>query len=272
MAEITPVPSATVTLVRDTAAGVEVLMMQRNLQSVFVPGMYVFPGGALDAADGAPELNALCSGMADSQASNTLGIPTGGLAYWTAAIRESFEEAGLLIGYDETAGLVALDTPDLAERYRQHRHALNQGTRGLLEILRAERLTLAVDQLVYFSHWITPVSAPRRYDTRFFVAAAPPAQSPLHDNHETISHVWVRPATALDRHRKNDFKMRFPTTRTLEEFAAYDSVGALMAAMRAKRNIPAILPHISRAGGRVLPGEPGYTDIAAPDEQGKWKI
>jgi 8-oxo-dGTP pyrophosphatase MutT (NUDIX family) len=255
---VTPVPSATVTLVRDTDAGIEVLMMQRRLQSSFVPGMYVFPGGAIDAEDHAQDMQALCPRMSDAEASAALGMASGGLAYWVAVIRESFEEAGLLLAYDAQDKLVTLDAPEPVERFRSHRHELNQGKRGLLEVLRAEQLTLAVDQLVYFAHWITPVGSPRRYDTRFFVGVAPPAQAPLHDNQETISHVWVRPRQALDPQRKDEFKMRFPTKRTLEEFAAYDSVGALMQSMRAKRDIPTILPRIKDGGARVLPGEPGY--------------
>jgi 8-oxo-dGTP pyrophosphatase MutT (NUDIX family) len=238
-------------------------MMQRNLKSVFVPGMYVFPGGAIDAEDHASEMQALCPRMTDAAASAALNIERGGLAYWVAVIRESFEEAGLLIAYDAAGRLVTLDAPDLVERYRSHRHELNQGRRGLLEVLRAERLTLAVDQLVYFSHWITPAPSPRRYDTRFFVGVAPPAQAPLHDNLETISHVWVRPRQALEQHKKGEFKMRFPTARTLEEFALYDSVGALMAAMHAKRDIPTILPRVNARGTRVLPGEPGYEEAPA---------
>ncbi len=272
MNELVPIPSATVTLVRDSNAGLEVLMMQRNLSSGFVPGAYVFPGGALDAEDDLPATHALCAGITDAQASGALGIAHGGLAYWAAAIRESFEEAGLLVAYDADGRIVALDEPRVVERFRKHRHALNQGECRLLDILRQEKLTLAADQLVYFSHWITPVSAPRRYDTRFFIAAAPPAQAPLHDNHETISHVWARPGAALDRHRKDDFKMRFPTVRTLEEFAAYSSVDALMQAMRAKRSIPAILPRISKEGARLLPGESGYAEMVARELQGLWKI
>jgi 8-oxo-dGTP pyrophosphatase MutT (NUDIX family) len=272
MSEMTPIPSATVTLVRDAAGGLEVLMMQRNFNSGFVPGAYVFPGGALDDEDSTAAAHALCAGLTDAQASRALGIAQGGLAYWAAAIRESFEEAGLLIAYEAQGRIVALDQPDVAERFRQHRHALNAGERGLLEILRAEKLMLAADQLVYFGHWITPVSAPRRYDTRFFAAVAPPAQEPLHDNLETISHVWVRPAEALDRHRNDDFKMRFPTVRTLEEFAAYASVDALMKAMRAKRDIAVVLPHIRRDGAHLLPGEPGYDELTAREQQGKWKI
>ena len=263
MAEITPVPSATVTLIRDSSAGLEVLLMQRNLKSVFVPGMYVFPGGAVDDADSSAEICGLSSGIDDTKASSTLQVANCGLAYWAAAIREAFEEAGLLLAYDENDRIVALNTQESIERFRAHRHALNHGACGLLEILRAERLKLAADQLVYFSHWITPTSQPRRYDTRFFAAVAPPDQVPLHDNTETISHVWVRPGEALDRHREGDFKMRFPTVRTLEEFAAYDTVDALMKAMRAKRHIPTILPRVPKEGGRVLPGEPGY-DEAPP--------
>ena len=271
MAEIKPIPAATVTLVRDGTNGIEVLMMQRNLNSGFVPGAYVFPGGALDASDNAPEMRALCRGMSDEQASKKLGIDEGGLAYWTAAIRESFEEAGMLIAYDAAQRMVALDTAAAAERFHQHRNGLNQGKRSLLEILRDERLVLAADQLIYFSHWITPVSAPRRYDTRFFAAVAPPAQQPLHDDKETIAHAWVRPSDALDRCQQGSFKMRFPTVRTLEEFAAYDTTESLLRAMREKRDIAHILPRINEQGRRLLPGDPGYEKAVAQELQGPWK-
>ena len=267
-----PLPAATVTLVRDAAHGPEVLMMQRNLKSGFVPGAHVFPGGALDDADDAAELHALCAGMSDEAASRALGIASGGLAYWAAAIRESFEEAGVLVAYDDGRRVIAFDRPDLEERFRLHRHALNAGERAFIDIMREEGLTLATDQLVYFSHWITPVTAPRRYDTRFFIAAAPPAQEPLHDNQETISHLWVRPAEALDRHRAKSFTMRLPTIRTLEELAAYDSVAALMQGMRDKRNIDAHLPRINKSGRYLVPGDPGYEETNSTENQGQWKI
>lgn len=270
--EITPLPAATVTLVRDSARGPEVLMMQRNLKSGFVPGAHVFPGGALDAEDDAPALHALCAGMTETEASRMLGIASGGLAYWAAAIRESFEEAGVLVAYDRDKRVIALDQPDLAEQFRRHRHALNAGERGFIDIMRDEALTLAADQLVYFSHWITPVSAPRRYDTRFFITEAPPAQEPLHDNHETISHLWVRPADALDRHRNKQFIMRLPTIRTLEELAAYENTKSLMHGMRNKRDIDANLPLINRSGKYLVPGDPGYDEIRSTENQGQWKI
>ena len=262
MAETTPLPAATVTLVRDAVGGFEVLMMKRNLKSAFVPGAYIFPGGALDALDSTPEMQALCSSVSDEQASSTLGIAVGGLAYWAAAIRESFEEAGLLLAYDGSRRMVALDEAVVAERFRRHRDALNQGERNLTDIMRDERLTLAADQLVYFSHWITPARSSRRYDTRFFAALAPPAQVPLHDNQETIDHVWISPGDALKRNHQGDFSMRLPTVRTLEELAAYETADSVMRAMRAKRSIPKILPLTNSAGVRVMPGEPGYEELS----------
>ena len=269
--EITPMPSATVTLVRDGGHGIEVLMMERNLQSLFVPGNYVFPGGALDAQDAAPDASGLCAGLDDARASALLGVASGGLAYWVAAIRESFEEAGLLLAYDSAGGIVELIRDDVIERFSAHRRAVDEGSRSLAAIVREEGLRIAADRLVYFSHWITPVGAPRRYDTRFFIAEAPPAQAPLHDNRETISHVWIGSGAALDRHRAGGFKMRTPTVRTLELFAAYDNTASLVKAMRAQRSVPAILPRISRDGRRLLPGEAGYEEAVGTGGRGKWQ-
>jgi len=268
--EMTPVPSATVTLVRDGRHGLEVLMMQRNLQSVFVPGNYVFPGGAVDEQDAAPDASELCAGLDDVQASAALGIAAGGLAYWVAAIRESFEEAGLLLAYAPGGGIVELIRDDMIERFSAHRRAVDEGGRSLAAIVREEGLRIAVDQLVYFSHWITPVGAPRRYDTRFFVAEAPPAQAPLHDNRETISHVWIHPGAALDRHRAGGFKLRFPTERTLEQCVSFDHVASLLKAMRAQRSVPAILPRIGKDGRRLLPGDAGYEEAVGVGGTGKW--
>lgn len=271
MAEITPIPSATVTLVRDTAGGLEVLMMQRNFNSGFVPGAYLFPGGAVDEQDAAPDASELCVGLDDTQASGALGITSGGLAYWIAAIRESFEEAGLLLAYEPGGGLVELLRDDMIERFSVHRRAVDEGGRSLAAIVREEGLRIAVDRLVYFSHWITPVGAPRRYDTRFFVAKAPAAQAPLHDNRETISHVWIRPGAALDQHRAGKFKMRIPTAHTLEQFAGFDRAASLLDAVRAQRVAPAILPRIDKNGRRLLPGDAGYEEAVGSGAMGKWQ-
>ena len=172
MSEKTPMvprPAATVTLVRDAPGGFEVLMMQRNFQSVFVPGAYVFPGGALDAHDASDNIAALCTGLTDAEASRKLGVRSGGLAYWVAAIRESFEEAGILLACDELGDIVTLDDAVRAERFHAYRQRVEHGEHPLSEMLREEGLKLPLQRMTYFSHWITPVGAPRRYDTRFFL-------------------------------------------------------------------------------------------------------
>jgi 8-oxo-dGTP pyrophosphatase MutT (NUDIX family) len=269
MTDITPLPAATVTLVRDGARGLEVLLLQRNFESGFMPGVYLFPGGALDEEDESDEVASLCGGMDDARASAALGVPRGGLAYWTAAIRESFEEAGVLLAYDEQGGLVRLDAPAVRERFVAYRAEVNASGRTVAEMLRTERLTFAVDRLAYFSHWITPAGAPRRYDTRFFIAAAPENQDALHDNRETIHHVWIAPAEALERRRKGTFSMRLPTVCTLEEFAHYRSAGTLIAAMKARTEVRTMMPRINARGERVLPGDPTYEE--AGEKRGAWK-
>jgi 8-oxo-dGTP pyrophosphatase MutT (NUDIX family) len=198
---VTPVPAATVTLVRDGEDGLEVLLLQRNHQSGFVPGHHVFPGGALDGNDESPAIAALCHGLDDGKASAALGLASGALAYWVAAIREAFEEAGLLLAYDADGGMLGIDGSPGCERFREHRRAVDEGARPFADVLREERLRLATDRLVYFSHWITPIGRSRRYDTRFFVAQAPLAQEALCDQRETIGHVWIAPAAALAGYR-----------------------------------------------------------------------
>jgi len=264
-------PAATVTLVRDTARGVEVLLLQRNHQSGFMPGMFLFPGGALDPGDRAASVAARCPGLDDEGASAALGMPYGGLAYWAAAIRESFEEAAILLACDEGGVLVNPREPGRVERFDEYRRKLNAGEQDVGAMLENERLTLAVDRLTYFSHWITPVNAPRRYDTRFFLAVAPEGQEAAADNVEAIHHVWINPQEAVERHHAGEFKMRTPTIRTLEQFAPHATTSALIGAMRSISKIPAMLPRIGPQGERLLPGDPGYDDLARVEAQGQWK-
>ena len=272
MVKVVPaLPAATVTLLRDTARGLEVLMLQRNFQSGFMPGMFLFPGGALDPGDCDPSVLSRCPGIDDAAASATLGLSQGGLAYWAAAIRESFEEAGVLLAYDERGRLVNPREVPRAQRFEEYRRKLNAGEEGLAPMLESEGLTLAVDRLTYFSHWITPERAPRRYDTRFFAAIAPDDQEAAADNVEAIHHVWVNPGQALARHHAGEFDMRTPTIRTLEQFATFPSADALFAGLRAQRAAPAIQPRIGPDGKPLLPGEAGYDEIAAAEAQGKWK-
>ena len=242
--DVRPLPAATVTLVRDTPRGVEVLMLQRSLSLKFMPGVHVFPGGALDPSDDSPVLKARCVGLDDAAASRTLGLERGGLAYWIAAIREAFEEAGILLAYDARGEMVTLDG------------AHDDFTAFVL----AKDLRLATDQLRYFGHWITPVGSPRRYDTRFFLAVAPGNQDVRHDNREAIAHVWVRPREALDLCARETINLRLPTIRTLERFAACTTAAELLSEIASAPEVRALLPRTTRDGRSVLPGEPGYDE------------
>ena len=257
--EIMPQPAATVMLVRDAPRGLEVLMLQRSQALAFMPGVHVFPGGALDAADESPALHALCAGFDDAAASRVLGLARGGLAHWIAAIREAFEEAGILLAYDAAGGIV---TPDeaAAERYRAQRRAFDEGRGDFAEFVLGEGLRLAVDRLRYFGHWITPVGSPRRYDTRFFLAVAPEGQEARHDERETVAHVWVRPREALELCAREAINMRLPTIRTLERFAACATAAELTAEIDAASEVQALLPRFTRDGRSVLPGDPGYDE------------
>jgi 8-oxo-dGTP pyrophosphatase MutT (NUDIX family) len=253
---VKPHPAATVTLVRDAPGGLEVLLLERSKSLRFMPGAFVFPGGALDPADDSPGLHSLCVGLEDAGASRALGMERGGLAYWIAAIREAFEEAGILLAYDRQGRLIELNGP-AGERFRKHRELLDRGRHDAFgDVLRQEDLRVAADRLLYFGHWITPVTAPRRYDTRFFLAAAPASQEASCDRTETVSHVWLRPADALDR--RDELGMRFPTIKTLERFAAFGTVERLVAGIAETPIVRPLLPRITADGKTLLPGEAGY--------------
>ncbi|MGH8664057.1 MAG: NUDIX hydrolase [Burkholderiales bacterium] len=266
---VVPRPAATISIVRDVAGGFEVLMMQRTHSAGFMPGAYVFPGGAIDREDRDPELYALCSGIDDAAASRALGLERDGLAYWIGAIRECFEEAGLLLCYDAAGELVRFEHAETEARFAAHRDSLNAGKVTFADFCRAEHLRLAADRLTYFSHWITPVAAPKRYDTRFFAAIAPQHQQPLHDAQELIDTVWVRPAEALERDRAGTLSLRTPTIATLHQFDAAQDCAGLLCTLGSQKEIRAILPAIGADGGRVLPGEPGYAEAASNPEP-KW--
>jgi 8-oxo-dGTP pyrophosphatase MutT (NUDIX family) len=263
-------------LVRDAprpdGSALEVLMVRRNLRSDFVGGAYVFPGGAVDPLDGGADAEALCYGRTDAEASALLGQPSGGLAYWVAVVRETFEEAGLLLAERPGGpGLLAGDAEEKA-RFAAERLAVNDGSRRFLDLCRDEGVRLAVGDIHYFAHWITPRGAPRRYDTRFFVAAAPPGQVAAHDAGETIAEVWITPEEALARHRSGEIEIIFPTIRNLQAISRFVTSSELLAAAaRASSSVPVIEPRVVADGNGmriVLPGDPGYEDAFAPDPTG----
>jgi glyoxylase-like metal-dependent hydrolase (beta-lactamase superfamily II)/8-oxo-dGTP pyrophosphatase MutT (NUDIX family) len=176
--------------------------------------VHVFPGGAHDKADGDPRVLGRVTGISDAQASARLGLESGGLAYWVAAIRECFEEAGILVAESEQGhALNAARAAALA----QYRAPLHAGRLGFHEVLEAERLVLRGDALAYFGHWITAPGRARRFDTRFFLAIAPPDQPGAHDGIELIDSLWLRPAEALEREARGAMQLVFATRNTLAE-------------------------------------------------------
>lgn len=250
-----PLPAATVMLLRDGDGGFEVLMLERNARSGFVPGAFLFPGGAVDVDDGGPRLAARCRGRDDADASSLLGMAQGGLAHWVAALREAFEEAGVLLAEP------ALEP----ERRSERRWQVDRGVVPFSEVCDEEDLVLATDHVWAFSHWITPVGQPRRYDTRFFVAAEPPGQPASADLNETIAHLWIRPEEALARNAAGRFPLIEPTLqslRTLTRFAsAEDVLDAARSAEQQARQRGA--RWIGPEGARRIP-LPGDPDLDEP--------
>jgi 8-oxo-dGTP pyrophosphatase MutT (NUDIX family) len=256
---VTPREAATVMLVRD-APRLEVFMLRRNLAVEFMGGAYVFPGGAVDADDRAPELLDRCHGRDDSSASTQLGLHAGGMGFWVAAIREAFEEAGVLLARSAATGRpVDLDDPSVADRLDAARRSVGAGERPFLEVVEDEDLWLDAGALHLFSHWITPAASPRRYDTWFFVAAAPEGHAYLHDDSETVGSVWIRPKDALARAERGELEIIFPTMRNLEQLARFATAGELLDAVSASE--PRV---VADAGGAriLLPGDPGYEGVA----------
>ena len=222
-------PAATVLLLRDGSRGVEVLLLRRTIRAVFSPGAHVFPGGAVDEADGDPAVERWCGGFTDADASAALGVERGGLAYYVAAVRECFEEAGVLLARAGASdGWLELSGPT-AERFARLRRQVHDGELPLAELCATAAVELAVDRLVPFGHWITPPGSPRRFDTRFFVTPAPPGQVPSHDRRETTAHGWHRPADVLSAHERGELDLILPTQRTLELIADARDVGGVLA-------------------------------------------
>lgn len=213
-------PAATILLLRETASAPEVFMLQRTSSAVFLPGAYVFPGGALDPDDAGPRAARRLRGLDDAQASARLGLASGGIAFWVAAARECFEESGILLAVDERD--VPVD-PARAAALERYREPLNAGTLLFSEFLERENLYVPAHEIAYYSHWITAPGRPRRFSTRFFIACAPAGQQGAHDRSETVHSVWVSPREAIERDRRKEIELIFPTRSTLSDLAAFRS-------------------------------------------------
>ena len=260
-------PAATVLLVRDGDDGLEVFMLRRTFTAAFASGMFVFPGGKVDEVDASTEIGDICEGLSDEQASSLLGIPSGGLAYWVASIRECFEEAGVLLAHhSDTGDVVRFDDPATADRFEKERENIHDGSLALLDLCRRENLHLSTHNIHYVSHWITPKGERRRFDTRFFVARAPEAQEPLHDDGETIESMWINPHEAIRRHREGDLMLMPPTLANIEFIAAHETADDVITAAAKVGTPTTILPKLKvdkdgRVTGIAMPGDPDYDNL-----------
>jgi 8-oxo-dGTP pyrophosphatase MutT (NUDIX family) len=250
---VTPRPASTVLLLRDSAAReIEVFMMVRHHQIEFNSGALVFPGGSVEAGDTAiAERGELYSGGE--------GCDAAGLSFRIAGIRETFEESGILLARPK--GSTALvDAKRASEIEAAHRTALNERKTSFLDVLVAGDLSLAIDALVPYAHWITPEGMPKRFDTWFFLAAAPPDQLGAHDGRESTDSVWVSPHEALEGGENGRFKLPFPTTRNLIKLGKQPRVAAALDEASGKP-VVTVMPVMTRLnGGRqlVIPREAGY--------------
>jgi 8-oxo-dGTP pyrophosphatase MutT (NUDIX family) len=252
-------PAATVVLVRDTEpSGVEVFVLRRTTNAAFAAGMYVFPGGRVDDVDHAESLEPYCDGLDDATASARLGIEHGGLAFWVAAVLECFEEAGVLLARRRDGGPLTIDE---ADRVKVH-----DGELSMEALCERDGLVLDLTAVRYVAHWVTPVGeGPRRFDTRFFLAAAPDGQEGTHDDAELVHSMWVRPHDAISQAESGALMMMPPTIANLRFVADCADADAALAVADAVGTPPRILPKLRRTtdGSRqvALPGDPDYDDL-----------
>jgi 8-oxo-dGTP pyrophosphatase MutT (NUDIX family) len=260
-------PASTILLLRDTAGPdgkgaddkgrgeIEVFMMVRHYEIDFNSGALVFPGGSVDAGDhdiaGKPELYTGGEGL-DGK---TLG-------FRIAAIRETFEESGILLAKPR-GSTTLVDAKRAGEIEALHRAALCEGKTTFLKILTDNGMLLTLDELVPYAHWITPEGMPKRFDTWFFLAPAPPEQAGAHDGKESTDSIWLSPREALAGGESGRFKLPFPTTRNLIKLGKHRTVRDALDDATGKPVVTVMPVMTKENGGRQLriPAEAGYDGV-----------
>jgi 8-oxo-dGTP pyrophosphatase MutT (NUDIX family) len=257
-----PLAAATVLLVRDRVgtSGLEVFLVERHHEIEFAGGATVFPGGKVHPSDASPALSGRCRGAE--------GLGEAALAVRVAAIRESFEECGVLLARPRTPvpGEALVSAAGLADLWKRYRGALERHELSMEELVRKEELELACDLLVPFAHWITPEGMPKRFDTHFFIVRAPSDQVAAHDGHELVGARWLTPQEALADADAGRRSIIFPTRMNLAKLGRSRSADEAIATARA-HPVVTVLPRIDRgAKGAVLriPAEAGYDIVEAP--------
>jgi 8-oxo-dGTP pyrophosphatase MutT (NUDIX family) len=245
-------PASTILLLRDGREGIEVFMMVRHHEIDFASGALVFPGGSVDATDqGIVDQPGLYAG------SDSFDVTT--LNFRIAAIRETFEESGILLARLRGSSQL-IDAARVGEIAASHRAPLGDGEVTFAQILLQHDLVLALDLLLPYAHWITPEKMPKRFDTWFFLAAAPPEQVGVHDGKESTDSTWLSPREALEGGDNGRFKLPFPTTRNLIRLGKQKSVAAALADAR-QRPIVTVMPVMTKDGDKRqlrIPAEAGY--------------
>lgn len=231
---VTPRPAATLLLLRDAPGGPEILMTRRSLRASFAPGAWVFPGGVVEDGDRLAIRRGLVTVRRDQ--------PGEMLPFGVAALREAFEELGVLLahgGHDSHALARLAKTMDRS----QPDHFLDQ--------LANAGLRLALDELFWLSHWVTDRDLPKRFDTRFFMARMPEHQLPDADRMEQFEPVWINPARGLERHEQGEFNIIFPTIRTLRQLASFQDTEEILAHTLERRNISVSCPRAGWVNGQL---------------------
>lgn len=251
MSESTPIiPAATILLCNDRPEGIETFMVVRHHQIDFASGALVFPGGKVTEEDGSAEIEALCDGL-DT-------VPEGHLSFMVAAIREAFEESGVLLA--RKIGEDRLISRENLEPLDQYRDPLARGELPLLEFLMTHELRLALDTLRHYAHWITPTFMPKRFDTHFYIADAPEGQIALHDGSESVDSVWITAKQLLKEADEGKWTVIFPTRCNLELLAKFDTIEDFRR-WGAEQGIAEILPWIDQRGDTpyiCIPEDSGY--------------
>ena len=259
MSDLAPVrPAATVIVLRDAEHGPEVFLVRRHHAVAFMAGAHVFPGGRVDDSDYAAD-STWCDGAGEARVKLEGVEASASLAFHVASARELFEEAGVLLARDASGQYVSLADPVDHERFAGHRAELNAGRRTLREIVKTERLRLALDALVHYAHWVTPPLDVRRFDTRFFVTRVPPQQAPIHDDGEATESSWIRPADAVAAAGRAEILLPPPTRASLRELERFASVDAAIRWARTRtvyRREPQVTIEADGTRRMVLPGDP----------------
>ena len=248
-------------VLRDAPRGPEAFLVRRHEGHAFMGGAHVFPGGRVDAADRAADAS-WCDGL-DVAEQQLSALPVADArAYYVAAARELFEEAGVLLARTRSGAFVSLAGGDMHDRFKRYREAVHSVAGSLRAILDREGLRLALDALVLFAHWVTPPIDTRQFDTRFFLTRVPPEQTPAHDDTETTHSAWVTPAEGIRQAEAGEIVLPPPTWTTLRELEPFDTVDAALAWGR-HRAVERRQPQLVEREGRrmlLLPGDPLHPD------------